>query len=108
MRKIFAQLDELGLHIDHFSSQDKPLFEIIEGEGAKATSRPIFSVPAILETILDIGKRGMEIKRFKGLGEMSAEQLWETTMNPDTRRLLPVALGQWDQVATVARIHNAG
>jgi topoisomerase IV subunit B len=33
------------------------------------------------------------ISRFKGLGEMSAEQLWETTLNPDTRRLLPVALG---------------
>lgn len=43
-----------------------------------------------------------QISRFKGLGEMSAEQLWETTLNPDTRRLLPVALGAFDQQATQA------
>ncbi|MGL1451737.1 DNA topoisomerase IV subunit B, partial [Vibrio parahaemolyticus] len=34
------------------------------------------------------------ISRFKGLGEMNAEQLWETTMNPDTRRLLPISFGE--------------
>ena len=43
------------------------------------------------------------ISRFKGLGEMSAEQLWETTMNPDTRRLLPVSLGGLAFADTVAR-----
>jgi topoisomerase-4 subunit B len=43
------------------------------------------------------------ISRFKGLGEMNAEQLWETTLNPDTRRLLPVAFGEFDAAATDAR-----
>lgn len=93
MRKIFAQLADLGLHIDHFSSQDQPLFEISEGEGAKAQTHPIFSVPGILEKVLEIGKRGVEIKRFKGLGEMNARQLFETTMDPSRRRLLKVHLG---------------
>ncbi|MDY7536883.1 DNA topoisomerase IV subunit B [Undibacterium sp. RTI2.1] len=45
------------------------------------------------------------ISRFKGLGEMNAEQLWETTMNPDTRRLLPVALGEFDQAFSEARFN---
>lgn len=94
MKKLFGQLDELGLHIDHFSSQDQPLFEIIEGDGAKAVCHPIFNVPGILDTVLSIGKRGIEIQRFKGLGEMNAKQLFETTMDPAKRRMLRVNLGE--------------
>ena len=47
----------------------------------------------------------LNISRFKGLGEMSAEQLWETTLNPDTRRLLPITLGNILQEDSVKRFH---
>ncbi len=94
MRRRFQQLDELGLHVDHFSSQDKPLFEIIEGEGDNAKVHPVFSIPGILAKVMEIGKRGMEIKRFKGLGEMNAKQLFETTMDPNKRTLLQIKLDE--------------
>jgi DNA gyrase subunit B len=94
MKRRFQQLDELGLHVDHFSSQDKPLFEIIEGDGDHAKVHPVFSIPGILDKVMEIGKRGMEIKRFKGLGEMNAKQLFETTMDPNKRTLLRIQLDE--------------
>ena len=54
----------------------------------------VFSIPEILAKVLDIGKKGMQIQRFKGLGEMNPKQLFETTMNPDKRKLMKVDLNE--------------
>jgi DNA gyrase subunit B len=71
-------------------------------EGAERGESPVESggrvvecpnVPSILDGLREIGRRGVEVKRFKGLGEMDAEQLWETTMDPERRTLLKVT---WD------------
>lgn len=53
------------------------------------------------EVILEARKDGITISRFKGLGEMNPEQLWDTTMNPETRTLLQVSLGEAAQASIV-------
>src|SRR5256884_1693040 len=92
IQKIIAELARKGLKVDHYAASARPIFELVEGEGEKATSHPLFSIPEILEKILEIGRRGVQIKRFKGLGEMNAKELFETTMNPEKRKLLKVDL----------------
>ena len=76
--------------MEHYSAQDKPLFELIEGEGEKQNVKPLFSIAEILSSVKEAGKRGLQIKRFKGLGEMNAKELFETTMNPVNRKLLRI------------------
>ena len=92
IHKIIAELARKGLKVDHYAASDHPIFELIEGEGDKATSHPLFSIPEILQKILEIGRRGVQIKRFKGLGEMNAKELFNTTMDPKKRKLLKVDL----------------
>ena len=89
---LLKQIAEKGLDVEHYSAQDKPLFELIEGEGEKEKRTPLFSIPAILEGVMEVGKSGISIKRFKGLGEMNPKQLFSTTMDPNTRKLLRVDL----------------
>ena len=94
IEKIIAELARKGLKVDHYAASDRPIFELIEGEGEKSSSHPLFSIPEILQKILEIGRRGVQIKRFKGLGEMNAKELFETTMNPEKRKLLKVDLNE--------------
>ena len=90
--RTLVRLAELGIPSNMLVSLDKPLFELVEGEGEKERITPLFSVMDILETVIGIGKRGVEITRFKGLGEMDAKDLFKTTMDPEKRELLRVIL----------------
>ena len=89
---LLAKLAKKGLSVEHYSAQDKPLFELIEGEGDKEQVKPLFSIPEILSSVKEVGRRGLSIKRFKGLGEMNPRELFETTMNPARRKLLRIDL----------------
>jgi DNA gyrase subunit B len=92
IQKIMGELARKGLQVDHYAASDRPIFELIEGEGEKATVHPLFSIPEIHQKIVEIGRRGVQIKRFKGLGEMNAKELFNTTMDPEKRKLLKVDL----------------
>jgi len=89
---LLEKLAKKGMAIQHYAAQDKPLFELSEGEGERATVTPLFSIPEILAAVKNVGKKGIQMTRFKGLGEMDAKELFETTMNPVNRKLLRIDL----------------
>lgn len=88
IEKLIGELAAKGMKMEHYSESKEPLFHFIDGE----TTHEIFSIPRILEMVKEVGRRGVQIKRFKGLGEMNAKELYETTMNPERRKFLKVEL----------------
>jgi DNA gyrase subunit B len=94
VQKLVADIARKGLKIEHFADSDHPIFELIEGEGDKAITHSLFTVPEIHSKVIEIGKKGLSIQRFKGLGEMNPKQLYETTMDPNKRKMWRVQLNE--------------
>ena len=104
LRILFERLAQWGIDINDYSlrQEEDVTGTLLETKyawvarnlaGDKEVLHPAPNIPSILTTLLDVGRQGIEIKRFKGLGEMEPEQLWETTMDPSRRRLMRV---KWD------------
>jgi DNA gyrase subunit B len=100
LERIFAKLAALSINIDDYSlvqevspaGERMPTrFELLVPD-SKGVLQPkqVPNVEKILPEILEVGRKSVEIKRFKGLGEMDADQLWDTTMDPANRILLKV------------------
>ncbi|MEI8078433.1 MAG: DNA gyrase subunit B, partial [bacterium] len=85
---IEARLSQRGLTATELFEGDKPLIEIRQGDDTVTVN----SLVAMYQRLTTIGRQGIYIQRYKGLGEMNADQLWETTMDPDKRKMLRVTM----------------
>ena len=100
-----SKLAGLGFTLDDYMAAQDPAQEVArfvlvsDGESA-----PLESLAKLPPAIRKVGQKGIEVTRYKGLGEMNADQLWDTTMNPATRTMLRVRLDDMvkaDQMFTV-------
>jgi DNA gyrase subunit B len=86
--------DEFGLRAEHLlpvevTGDEPPPRFVLHRDGDE---HPLLDLRELVPTVRKLGEKGLKITRFKGLGEMDAEQLWETTMDPSRRTLLQVRL----------------
>ncbi|MHC4211104.1 MAG: DNA gyrase subunit B, partial [Planctomycetota bacterium] len=113
LQKLFERLREYDINIDDYAlvQEESVAGEklstryawLVEPGTPKEDLLDVPNVPAILQQLHEIGRRGIEIKRFKGLGEMNPEELWETTMDPAQRTLLRVS---WDSASDAERLFS--
>jgi DNA gyrase subunit B len=87
------EIRRLGADLDAF----RPPFKIKTGED----ERTMESLKAVADAVLAAGQKGIEIQRYKGLGEMNPEQLWQTTMNPEARSMLRVEVASQEDAEDI-------
>ena len=86
--KSVASLEDFGLSLENYFGFSKEEYELLHDKEVVNVS----SLDAIVEQVKNIGRKGLDVQRYKGLGEMNPDQLWTTTMNPETRTLFKVKL----------------
>ncbi len=83
------RLAAYNLALSQYLIADGKTFDIVDEQ---EMAHPMHTLKEILDFLRSNGRKGIEIQRYKGLGEMNADQLWETTMDPATRTLIRVTI----------------
>ncbi|MBL9141752.1 MAG: DNA gyrase subunit B [Phycisphaerae bacterium] len=107
LEKVFQQLAAASISIDDYALVQeesvtgerlptKYAWRVVNDKDGSVDMVEAANVPAIVRTLHEIGRRNIEVKRFKGLGEMEAVQLWDTTMDPARRTLMRIT---WDSAS---------
>ncbi|MFA6915213.1 MAG: DNA topoisomerase (ATP-hydrolyzing) subunit B [Parachlamydiales bacterium] len=89
LEDLTQRLQSYGLTLDTYHKPVKPLFDLKEDN---STTHVFHTLQQVIDFIRLNGRKGIDIQRYKGLGEMNADQLWETTMDPAIRTLVKVSL----------------
>jgi len=85
-----------ALRLDADGSRLREAYDRAGTFTARDKTYPITGPVSLVEAVMELGRRGIEVQRYKGLGEMNPDQLWETTLNPDVRALLQVKISHAD------------
>ncbi|MFC1498979.1 DNA gyrase subunit B, partial [Verrucomicrobiota bacterium] len=88
LSKLISALEKKGFTVDQYGLSENPLCSVVDGENKIS----VYSLQQLLNVIRDMGRKNLNIQRYKGLGEMNPDQLYDTTMDPDNRKLLKVVL----------------
>jgi DNA gyrase subunit B len=92
LEKLLRELEKSGLGAESYLEPQDPLALSRFVVSCENEQTPAGSLKGVLETVRQMGSKGLEIQRYKGLGEMNANQLWETTLDPARRSMLRVTL----------------
>ena len=88
LRRQVGALEQSGFTLAQYAGGETPFAHLLENGG----ETPLAALPDLLALVRQRGRKGLTIQRYKGLGEMDPDQLYDTTMDPRTRRLLRVSL----------------
>lgn len=89
LANLLKRLTAYGITLQNYFIADGELGKFIDDSG---TQEPFYVLKELIDAVRENGRKGLEIQRYKGLGEMNADQLWETTMDPAKRTLIRVTL----------------